>query len=74
MADGARKVLADTWDLGFARGIEAAGELARLYPTHVADRRTLTPDQMRAVAVAAEQIARLIESLGQRRAARGGHD
>jgi hypothetical protein len=73
MAEFPRKLVADAWDRGFVCGIEIAAALAKVFPTSVLDRRTLTPEQERAVASAAEQIAQLIEETGRRQLTRGGN-
>ncbi|MCA6303674.1 MAG: hypothetical protein IM628_02485 [Phenylobacterium sp.] len=70
MAEFPRKLVADAWDRGFACGIEIAAALAKVFPTTALDRRTLTPEQERAVASAAEQIAQLIEEAGRRQLTR----
>jgi hypothetical protein len=66
MAEFPRGLAADAWDRGFACGVELAATLAKVFPTTVLDRRTLTPEQEQAVASAAEQIAQLIEEAGRR--------
>ena len=73
MAEFPRKLAEDAWKRGFSCGIETAATLAKVFPTLVLDRRTLTPDQLGAVVSAAEQIAQLIEESGRRQLTRGGN-
>jgi hypothetical protein len=66
MAEFPGGLAADAWDRGFACGVELAAALVKVFPTSILDRRTLTTEQERAVASAAEQIAKLIEEAGHR--------